>query len=251
MTLIRLELLMFRPGIYSAFLLLLTLAAPISAQELTCKAKLADLPQTTELRGFRLGMTPEQVKARVPQVVFGRKNDVGESQTSISPDFDPRIDKSNFADVRTVSLNFLDGRVISLWIGFDASHKWKTTDEFVKGISQELSLPAEWTMKGRAQILKCADFEVSVSPIGGGPSLRIVDLAAEETIVARRQAKADAADAQDAAPEQTPVVGDARKKVYYQPDCKALKAVPEKSRMPFGSQTEAEKAGYKRAGDCQ
>src|SRR6266852_6197343 len=100
---------MVHPGIYSSFLLLLTLAAPGSAQESSCKAKLADLPPAVELRGFRLGMTTDQVKARVPQVVFGHKNELGVSKTSINPDFDPKIEKSNFADVRTVSLDFLDG----------------------------------------------------------------------------------------------------------------------------------------------
>ena len=242
---------MVHPGIYSAFLLLLTLAAPGSAQESSCKAKLADLPPAAELRGFRLGMTTDQVKARVPQVVFGHKNELGVSKTSISPDFDPKIDKSNFADVRTVSLDFLDGRVTSLWIGYDVSHKWKTVGEFAKGISQELSLSGEWTIKGRAQTLKCADFQASVSLIGGGPSLRLVDVPAEETIMARRQAKEDAAEAPEAASEQTEVIGDVRKKIYYPRDCESLKTVPEKSRMRFGSKSEAEKAGYKRADDCQ
>ena len=241
---------MLYPKIYSALLLLLALLAPVSAQESTCKAKLADLPQARELRGFRLGMTPEQVKARVPQVVFGHKDDLGVSKTSISPDFDARIDKTNFEEVRTVSLDFLDGRVMSLWIGYASTHKWKTIEEFVKGISQELSLPDQWTTKGRAQVLSCSDFQVSVSPIGGGPSLRIIDRTAEETIAGRRQAKADAAETEEVAPEQTSVVGDTRKKLFYQMDCKGLKAVPDKSRVTFGSRTEAEKAGYKRADDC-
>ena len=241
---------MFHPRIYLAFLLLL-IAAPARAQENACKVKLADLPAAAELRGFRLGMTTEQVKARVPQVVFGRKNDLGVSKTSFSPDFDPKIDKTNFTDVRTVSLDFLDGRVTSVWIGFEASHKWKTVEEFAKGISQELSLSGEWTIKGRAQTLKCADFQVTVSPIGGGPSLRLIDMPAEETILARRQAKEDAPEVQEAAPESTIVIGDLRKKLYYRADCDALKAVPEKSRMSFGNKEEAEKAGYKRADDCQ
>ena len=107
---------------YSVLLVSLLCVARIAAQN-TCTAKLADLRQPEELRGFRLGMTTEQVKARVPQVVFGKKDDLGISKTSFSPDFDPRIDKSNFADVRTVSLDFLDGRVTSLWIGFDNTFK--------------------------------------------------------------------------------------------------------------------------------
>jgi hypothetical protein len=225
----------------------------VVAQENMCKAKLADLPAAPELSGFRLGMTPDQVEARIPQVKFGKTNEFGVSKTSINPDFDPRIDKTNLADVRTVSLDFLDDRLTSLWIGFESTFKWKTVEEFVKGISPELAVPAEWTTKGRTQQLTCADFQLTVSMIAGGPSLRIVDAPAEEIIAERRQAKEDAADAEESAPEPQPqpVVGDVRKKVYYQADCEVLKIVPEKSRMPFSSDKEAEKAGYKRAEACQ
>ena len=236
---------MFDRRICSAFLLLVTSAAVISAQQNTCKAKLSDLPPAAELRGFRLGMTPEQVKARVPQVVFGRTDELGVSKTSINPDFDPQIDKSNFADVRTVSLDLLDGRVVSLWIGFDGTFKWNTIAEFVKGVSQELALPDEWTTKGRAQQLTCADFQVSVSMIAQGPSLRILDLPADKTISERRQAKADEAEAAEAG-----VTGDSRNKVYYPNDCPSLKAVPEKSRVAFDSAEEAGKGGYKKAAGC-
>ena len=230
--------------------LVLFFAAIVAAQDNQCSAKLDRLPQAPELRGFRLGMTPEQVKARVPQVVFGSTDDLGVSKTSINPDFDPRIDKTNFTDVRTVSLDFLDGRVTSLWIGFEDTFKWKSVDEFVKGISQVFGVPTEWRTKGRGQQLRCADFELSVSVIAGGPSLRIVELAAEETIAARRQAKEDAAEALANAPEPTPMIGDTRNKTYYPLDCSALKDVPEKKRITFASQEEAEKAGYKRSEKC-
>lgn len=231
--------------------LVLALAGPAFAQENACKAKLVDLPTAAELSGFRLGMTPEQVKARVPQVKFGPTNEFGISKTSINPDFDPQIDKTNFTDVRTVSLDFLDGRLTSLWIGFEGTFKWKTPDEFVHGISHALALPEQWITKGRLQQLACADFQVTVNIIAGGPSLRIVDMPAEETIAARRQEKEDEAEAAESAPEQTPVIGDTRKKVYYHADCEALKSVPEKSRMSFASEKEAEKAGYKRSESCQ
>ena len=229
----------------------LALGAPVAAQEITCNAKLADLPNAPELSAFRLGMTPEQVKARVPQVQFGPTNEFGVSKTSINPDFDPRIDKTNFRDVRTVSLDFLDGRVTSLWIGFEGTFKWKTADEFVSGISQALALPGQWITKGRSQQLTCADFQVTVNMIAGGPSLRIIDMAAEQTVAVRRQQKEDEAEAAESAPEPSPVIGDTRKKLYYQEDCDALKSVPEKSRMTFASEKEAEKAGYKRSASCQ
>ncbi len=228
--------------------LILLLAAIVSAQGNQCSMKMADLPQAPELRGFRLGMTLEQAKTRVPQIVFGHTDEFGLSKTSINPDFDSRIDKTNFEDVRTVSLEFLDGRVTSVWIGFENTFKWRTVAEFVKGISQALGVPNEWTAKGRAQQLKCADFEFSVSVIAGGPSLRIVDLPAAEMLVARRQAREDAAEAQEAA--TAPVIGDTGNKTYYSVGCQSLKDVPEKKRIAFNSQEEAEKAGYKRASSC-
>lgn len=230
--------------------LVLTQTGPANAQGGACKAKLADLPAAPALSGFHLGMTRDQVKARVPQVKFGPANEVGLSKTSISPSYDPQIDKTNFDDVRTVSLDFLDGRLTSLWIGYEGSFKWKTVEEFVKGISHELALTDEWTTKGRTQQLTCTDFQLTVSMIAGGPSLRILDLPAEETIATRRQEKVDEADAA-AEPEPKPVVGDTRKKVYYETDCEALKTVPEKSRMTFANDKDAEKAGYKRAEACQ
>jgi hypothetical protein len=231
----------------AVLLLLLTLAIDVTAQESRCTARLADLTQIAELRGFRLGMTFDQVKARVPQVKFGPTDDLGVSKTTINPDFDPRIDQTTFEDVRTVSLDFLDGRLISLWLGYKDTFKWRTLDEFIKGISQSIAVPDRWITKGRGQQIKCVDFEASASMIAGGPSLRLVELAGEETIAARRQTKADEAEAKEAAEAETPVIGDSRNKVYYAGDCEGLKAVPEKNRVTFNSIAEAEKAGYKHA----
>jgi hypothetical protein len=236
--------------IFAVLFLGLASAGLANAQGNSCKTKLADLPSAPELCGFHLGMTHDQIKAQVPLVKFGPKNEFGISKTSISPDFDPRFDKTKFTDVRTISFDFLDGQLTSLWIGFEGTFKWKTAEEFVKGISEELALPDEWTTRGRTQQLSCTDFQVTVSMIAGGPSLRILDLPAEKTIAERRQAKEDEAESAANAPEQTPVIGDTHKKVYYQKDCEALKSVPEKSRIMFDSDQDAEKAGYKRAETC-
>src|SRR5258708_5768538 len=107
---------MIHPRVYGALALVLTLAGSLVAQDRTCTAKLAALPQVPELRGFHLGMTRDQVKARVPQVQFGHTDDLGVSKTSINPGFDPRMYNASFSDIRTVSLDFLDGRVMQLWI---------------------------------------------------------------------------------------------------------------------------------------
>jgi hypothetical protein len=88
-----------------------------------CTQKLSELPSAPELLGFHLGMTKEEVKVRVPQSVFGRTDDFGVSKTTINPYFDPKIDKSKFESVRSVSLDMLDDHLTSLWIGFDETFK--------------------------------------------------------------------------------------------------------------------------------
>ena len=221
------------------------------AQEVQCSLKLAELPASPELLGFRLGMTTEEVQKRVPQVVFGRVDPIAVSKTTINPDFDPRIDKASFPGVRTVSLDFLDGKLTSLWFGYDPTFKWRTVDDFVKGISPTLRLPnawSDWRIRGRR--LRCADFEMTVSMLGEGPSFRILDLNAEETIAARRQAKEEEAAALE---EQAgaAVLGNKKAKVFYLSTCLPDDEIKESDRVIFKTREEAEKAGYKLASDCE
>ncbi len=171
-------------------LLVLGLGSVAAAQENTCPAKLAELPETAELFKFHMGMTKEQAKVRVPQIAFEADNAFGVSKTTINPDFDPHIDKAGLQGVRTISLDFLDGRLISLWLGYDGSFKWQTVPDFVAGISHALHLPNAWQpWKVRGQQLKCGDFQMTVVIVGEGPSFHIIDESAEKTIAARRQAK--------------------------------------------------------------
>src|SRR5688572_18912814 len=114
---------------------ILLCAFSVFGQEPKCTLKLSELPESTELFGFRAGMTADQVKTKAPLVVIPRPNLFGVSQTSISPDFDPRFDKAAFAGVRTISFDFLDDRLTSLWLGYDGTFKWQSVPDFVKGIS--------------------------------------------------------------------------------------------------------------------
>lgn len=222
----------------------------ISAQDKQCTLKLADLTPAPELMGFRMGMTTDQVKARVPQVLYGKTDDLGVMKTSINPDFDSRIDKSTFPGVRTVSLDFLDGRVTSLWLGYDTTFKWSTIPDFVKGISQSLHVPDAWTTwRTRGQQLRCVDFQLTVIPMGEGPSFRIIDEAAEQTLTARREAKeAETSGAEDEQAEE--VVADKKSQVYYPSGCQPEKEIKESDRIVFSSKEEAVKAGYKPAKNC-
>ena len=233
-----------------AAVLIFLCAVSSFAQESKCTLKLTELPASPELFGFHLGMTSEQAKARVPQVNFGHVDPFGVSKTSINPDFDPRIDKASLNGVRTVSLDFLDGRLTSLWFGYDNTFKWTTVPDFVTGISQSLHLTDAWRpWKIRGQQLSCADFQMTVTIVAEGPSFHIIDETAEETIAARRRAKEE----QDSAAEEeeAEIVADKKARVYYAEGCFPANQVKEADRVGFKSKEEAEKAGYKLAKNCQ
>ena len=227
-------------------LVALLTAATASAQPPTCGLRVDQLPESAELRGFRVGMTLEQAKARVPQLQLARPDPFGVAKISINPYFDPSFDKTTFADVRTISLDFLDGRLVSLWIGYESTFKWQTLDAVVAGISASLHLPSEWPVKRGVRQLTCNGFSVSASIVAGSPSIRINDEAAQETIATRREEAVAAAEAAAAL-----VIGDQRTKLYYPTDCAALSGVKESNRIKFTDKDEAEKAGFRLAKDCQ
>lgn len=240
---------MLRPCLL--LLILLFLAPSVSAQ---CTKKINDLPAAPELLGFHLGMTRDQIKARVPQTVFGRADHFGVTKTTINPYFDPTIDKTKFEGVRSISLDLLDDRLTSLWIGFDETFKVHTAEEFVKLVSQSLQLDGNWSYKSRGQQLRCADFQLLVTTVAGGPSLRVIDTAADDLVAQRRQAKEE----QDAAAEaangsestEAEIVADKHSKTYYPAGCETAKEVNEANKVTFKTAAEAEKAGFKAAKNC-
>jgi len=241
----------------SLTLLVFVGASTVPAQ---CTKKLAELPAAPELLGFHLGMTKEQIKEHVPQTKFGHTDDFGVSKTTINPYFDPKIDKTKFEGVRSISLDLLDGRLTSLWIGYDEDYKAHNTDEFVKLISQSLQLPAAgWSSwRSRGQQMRCADFQLIVQMIARAPSFRLLDIAAEETVAQRRQAKEEQNAAAEAATEEpaeapaTPpeIIGDKKARTYYPGTCRQEKEITEANKVVFKTTDEAEKAGFKPAKNC-
>jgi hypothetical protein len=233
-------------------LLLLLLAQSAPAQ---CTKKFSDLPAAPELLGFHLGMTKEQIKARVPQTVFGKADSFGVIKTTINPYFDPKIDKTKFEGVRSISLDILDDRLTSLWIGFDDTFKAHNVEEFVKLISQSLQLDGNWSSyKSRGQQLRCADFQLVVTTVAGGPSFRLIDTAADDLVAERRQVKEerDAATENVNSTERTDaeIVADKHSGTYYPAGCEAAKEINEADRVTFRTAADAEKAGFKAAKNC-
>jgi hypothetical protein len=200
-------------------------------------------------------MTKDQVKAKVPQTVFGKADPFGVTKTTINPYFDPTIDKTKFEGVRSISLDILDDRLTSLWIGFDETFKAHSVEEFVKQISQSLRLDGNWSSyKSRGQQLRCADFQMTVTTVANGPSFRLIDTAADDLVAERRQAKEE----QDAAAEngnstestEAEIVADKHSKTYYPAGCEPAKEIDQTNKVTFKTAADAEKAGFKAARNC-
>ncbi len=175
--------------ILPTLMLLLALSAITSGQESRCLLKKTELPSIPELRGFYLGITTEQVRARATKIQLRPADEFGATALNLFPDYETGIDKKAFEHVRTISLEFLDGRVSSLWIGYDQSFKWQSPEEFTQGFTAALKLQGAWRQKLRNKLLDCADFSVAVIPAGGSLSIKLMDEAARETLEKRKAAK--------------------------------------------------------------
>jgi len=241
-------------------LVLLAIALPVSAQ---CTQKIATLPAAPELYGFHLGMNRDQIKELVPQTQFGKTDHFGVAKTTINPSFDPKIDQRKFEGVRSISLDLLDDRLTSLWIGYDETYKIKTIDDFVKAISQSLQVSGNWSSwRSRGQQLRCANFQLIVSTLAGGPSLRLLDFGSEDIIAARRQEKEEQDSLAEAAanenkeqettsePQSHSIIGDKQSRTYYPNGCQPATQISEVNRAVFKTAQEAEKAGFKLAKNC-
>ena len=226
-----------------AFLSLIAFSFAASAQQTTCSLKANQLKDTPELFGVHLGMNYDEVKAQLPLVQFGAPDEIGVLKTSFNPHFDPRVDPKSFAGVRTISLDFMDGKLVTLWVGFEDSFKWPKLDDFIARFSAALNVPPEWNQNRSARELDCDGFSVYASIIAGGPSIRIRDEQAQNVIAQRREEAVAAAEAQ--------VIGDKSSKLYYPSDCSDKDNVPPINRIVFKNKEVAEQNGYKLAKSCQ
>lgn len=239
----RLRLIANTKFLFSLISLLLCTGVVAKSQTPACTLKAGDLKPAEDFYGLHLGMTSAEVKKALPLIQFGRADRIGVMRTSFNPHFDPRVDNAAFPDVRTISLDFLDDKLATVWIGYEGTFKWPKLDVFVANFSKSLGVSPEWSPARNGRALVCDGFTLSALMIGGGPSLRINDEVAQNLATARL---AEAIDE-----DEKQVVGDLRSKSYYPSDCSAKDSIPQASRTIFKSKDEAEKAGYAISKDCQ
>jgi len=170
-----------------------------SAQEKpTCQLTLAGAP---DIKGLRLGMTPEEVLALFP----GSKDDA-EVRASLSrPPSQFGVSgflvrpakyetKDKFEGINQITFSLLDGRVSNFTIGYNGP-EYSHVDKFVAKFSEGSNLPPPdaWEayvgMDTQLKTLTCKEFEIRIFAGGKGGNLNyaeIRDLVAEKKLKDRR-----------------------------------------------------------------
>lgn len=127
-----------------------------------------------ELRGLRLGMSVEEVKAAKPTLhILDSRSEVGE-QTA----FDTRTDEG----VRALRLEFLDGRLKSIKATYDGSVAWNSEQQFLSRLAEAFGLPKSWN-----GFLQCQGLSLTADyTYGIAPEIRLYDPTASQIIKKRR-----------------------------------------------------------------
>lgn len=131
-------------------------------QTAACNLKVGDAP---ELRGLRLGMTLEQLKARFPSMQHAVRQ-FGRSAATILNSH-PEDASTGLGGVAYLSMEFLDERLTMYALQYDSSAEWDSPDQFTARISQTLKLPNLWQtdQENHAfRVLKCEGFVVRALP---------------------------------------------------------------------------------------
>ena len=169
--------------------------APVEATWMT-------MAQDRGVSGIKLGMTTEQVLALFPGSLedkeirssLSRPSELGLSDLVIKPQ--KYSSKADFDGINQIILTLLDGRVSTLYVGYDAPVA-RDIDESVAKFSKGRKLPPanSWApyvgLDDQLKTMKCKDFEISV--FAGGKNVNVnyvqmVDAVAQKKLK-DRQAK--------------------------------------------------------------
>ena len=124
----------------AALFLVLLFASVCQAQDGVCTKQEGDTPT---IRGFRLGMTVDEVK-RTYTMVRDRSDATGYFSERVAGLW---LSDQQKQGVSSVELGFLDGRVVSVIVAYDNSTKWESVEQLGAAVSNSLSVPPLWIKK--------------------------------------------------------------------------------------------------------
>lgn len=192
-------------------LLIWVIAIAVAVSLLAACAKPCNLTvsQAPALRGFRLGMKPEELTGRFVSFPEIKNNDLGMANINLS--FQPIvenvrvIDPSNFAisrvnfqdlaDVRRIEIAFVDRRAFRVAVFYANRQLWQSTDQFLNHVSATLKLPDAWQTLNHTQEYKnqsCGEVSIYAgfkpadpTSVESYPFIELTDLHAYATAIVR------------------------------------------------------------------
>jgi hypothetical protein len=101
--------------------------------------------QAPTVRGFRLGMSLADVKAR--RDIWSLSLDNAPDETGfVEVKFDAAqlLSPKDRENVSAVQVEFLDAHVVTIQVRYGSDIKWRSIDEFASALSKSFDLPAAW-----------------------------------------------------------------------------------------------------------
>lgn len=136
----------------------------------TCALTIAQAPS---IGGLRLDMSVDEAKALFPSLQISPPDKVGVSNAILN-----RSDLARnqfFEGVQTVLLQFSEGHLFFIHVGYPLTNRWESKDEFLSVISQKLNINGDWkpfynwqdknvrnTEDLRSVGLECVGFRLSI-----------------------------------------------------------------------------------------
>jgi hypothetical protein len=147
------------------------------AQQKKCTKTLAEAP---ELRGFKLGMTLDQIRKRIPNFKINKPDEFGfakgtiyssEAKSSLDNPQGTYVNPSKYPEFKEIfmaDLGLINERVVRIKIGYPSGELKMENEEFQKSVAESLKLPvsAYVTEEGMFSVgnamMNCEGFNVEV-----------------------------------------------------------------------------------------
>lgn len=176
----------------SLSLVLFIIGAPTAQSAAQGNKCALTMGQSPEVRGLRLGMTLEQVKARFKIIEDEEEgtDDFGVAKLQL----DPGHTAVEAEAVRDISIELIGGRVVAIRLVQNPLDSPITYPEFTESLSTSLRLPQAWKPLTQGSMVTgmtmgCAGFKINAALIGARiPVVYLYSLEAEPTLD-RRQAE--------------------------------------------------------------
>lgn len=157
----------FKPAIYLFFLLLWVF-------QFACSQPCTLTPeQAPEMRGFRLLMSVEEIRAKYKDFPIPSANEFGLAKVLIvnnanypmnyvinrsRPDGVIIVNGIGYPEIKGTSriyLEIFDGRIMKIKVFYFNDLKWNSVDEFTKKTAESLELKGAWRGGGKSRQLTC------------------------------------------------------------------------------------------------